>query len=257
MINNFFNIFTIFNDAPQPFQIGFQDSAAPGFTGIVELHNTIFFYLVFISVAVFWVLASTIYYFKFIDNKKIIKFAIVTKILCKKHLVKFIAGLIIMKMGPYLFSAIAAKIDYSLIGSVSCSLFNTHIIIDPAYLFSKLVPTPSFPLNFNNQPGYIPFEILKGGNPSDDIVPYSMYVLYRAGSPHFYEMLRSRFVALGLPELRRLREFVDTDVDAEVTEMLLGKSITNWPWEERLDVAETQDETRKAIVDGIDAFIRG
>jgi cytochrome c oxidase subunit 2 len=63
MLNNFFNIFTIFNDAPQPFQIGFQDSAAPGFTGIVELHNTIFFYLVFISVAVFWVLASTIYYF--------------------------------------------------------------------------------------------------------------------------------------------------------------------------------------------------
>ena len=30
---------TIFNDAAQPWQIGFQDSAAPGFTGIVELHN--------------------------------------------------------------------------------------------------------------------------------------------------------------------------------------------------------------------------
>jgi hypothetical protein len=63
MLNNFFNLITIFSDAPQPFQIGFQDSAAPGFTGIVELHNTIFFYLVFISVAVFWVLASIIYYF--------------------------------------------------------------------------------------------------------------------------------------------------------------------------------------------------
>ena len=33
---------TIFNNAPQPWQIGFQDSAAPGFTGIVELCNTIF-----------------------------------------------------------------------------------------------------------------------------------------------------------------------------------------------------------------------
>ena len=63
MFNNFSIFNTIFNDAPQPFQIGFQDSAAPGFTGIVELHNTIFFYLVVISVAVFWVLISTVYYF--------------------------------------------------------------------------------------------------------------------------------------------------------------------------------------------------
>ena len=53
---------TIYNDAPQPWQIGFQDSAAPGFTGIVELHNTIFFYLVVICVGVFWVLGSIIYY---------------------------------------------------------------------------------------------------------------------------------------------------------------------------------------------------
>jgi len=63
MLNNFSLLTTIYNDAPQPFQIGFQDSAAPGFTGIVELHNTIFFYLVLISVAVFWVQASIIYYF--------------------------------------------------------------------------------------------------------------------------------------------------------------------------------------------------
>ena len=54
---------TLYNDAPQPWQIGFQDSAAPGFTGIVELHNTIFFYLVVISVGVFWVLTSIIYYY--------------------------------------------------------------------------------------------------------------------------------------------------------------------------------------------------
>jgi cytochrome c oxidase subunit 2 len=54
---------TIFNDAPQPWQIGFQDSAAPGFTGIVELHNTIFFYLIVIVVAVFWGLGSIMYYY--------------------------------------------------------------------------------------------------------------------------------------------------------------------------------------------------
>ena len=63
MLQNFSFFKTIFNDAPQPWQIGFQDSAAPGFTGIVELHNTIFFYLVVISVGVFWVLGSTIYYY--------------------------------------------------------------------------------------------------------------------------------------------------------------------------------------------------
>ena len=64
-----FNI--IYNDAPQPWQIGFQDSAAPGFTGIVELHNTIFFYLIVICVGVFWVLGSTIYYFN-VKNSPII-----------------------------------------------------------------------------------------------------------------------------------------------------------------------------------------
>jgi cytochrome c oxidase subunit 2 len=49
------------SDAPQPWQLGFQDSAAPGFTGLVTLHNTIAFYLILISVAVFWVLFSIIY----------------------------------------------------------------------------------------------------------------------------------------------------------------------------------------------------
>ena len=65
MLQNFSIFQTIFNDAPQPWQIGFQDSAAPGFTGIVELHNTIFFYLVVISVGVFWVLGSIIYYYNY------------------------------------------------------------------------------------------------------------------------------------------------------------------------------------------------
>ena len=63
MLKNISIFSTIFNDAPQPWQLGFQDSAAPGFTGIVELHNTIFFYLVVISVGVFWVLGSIIYYY--------------------------------------------------------------------------------------------------------------------------------------------------------------------------------------------------
>ena len=59
-INNW-NI--ILNDAPQPWDLGFQDSAAPGFSGIVELHNTLFFYLIVVVVGVFWVLGSIVYYF--------------------------------------------------------------------------------------------------------------------------------------------------------------------------------------------------
>ena len=54
----FFNI--LLNDAAQPWQLGFQDSAAPGFTGLVTLHNTIGFYLIVISFSVFWVLFSLI-----------------------------------------------------------------------------------------------------------------------------------------------------------------------------------------------------
>src|SRR5277367_884148 len=65
---------TIFNDAPQPWQLGFQDSAAPGFTGLVTLHNTIGFYLIVISVGVFWVLASSIYYFNSKNTQIVYKY---------------------------------------------------------------------------------------------------------------------------------------------------------------------------------------
>jgi len=71
MLKNISLINTIYNDAPQPWQIGFQDSAAPAFTGIVDLHNTIFFYLIVICVGVFWVLGSVIYFFN-IKNSPIV-----------------------------------------------------------------------------------------------------------------------------------------------------------------------------------------
>ena len=53
----------IFNDSAEPWQLGFQDSASPIFTGIEILHNTIGFYLIFILVSVLWVAFSIIYYF--------------------------------------------------------------------------------------------------------------------------------------------------------------------------------------------------
>ena len=59
---SFLNI--ISNDLAQPWELGFQDGASPGFTGIVDLHNTIFFYLVVISIGVFWVLGSILYFYR-------------------------------------------------------------------------------------------------------------------------------------------------------------------------------------------------
>jgi len=58
---SFFNI--IYNDMAEPWQKGFQDSASPGFSGIVDLHNTILFYLVIISIFVFWLLGSIVYFY--------------------------------------------------------------------------------------------------------------------------------------------------------------------------------------------------
>ena len=72
LLNSIFS--TVYNDAPHPWQIGFQDSAAPGFTGIIELHNTIFFYLVVISVGVFWVLFSLMYYYSSSNNAIVHKY---------------------------------------------------------------------------------------------------------------------------------------------------------------------------------------
>src|SRR6266545_846880 len=68
-MSKYFSIFSclkaaiIFNDVSEPWQLGFQDSAAPGYTGLVTLHNTIGFYLVVISFSVFWVLFSLVYYY--------------------------------------------------------------------------------------------------------------------------------------------------------------------------------------------------
>lgn len=56
----------ITSDVAQPWQLGFQDSASPSFSGIVALHDTILFYLVVTSVLVFWLLAVIIYFY----NKK-------------------------------------------------------------------------------------------------------------------------------------------------------------------------------------------
>jgi cytochrome c oxidase subunit 2 len=64
MLNyNFLFLFS-FNDAPYPWQIGFQDPASPGFTGITVLHDNICYFLVLIILSVFWILCVIIFLFK-------------------------------------------------------------------------------------------------------------------------------------------------------------------------------------------------
>jgi cytochrome c oxidase subunit 2 len=53
-------LFTASCDAPEPWLLGFQDGASPTFEGITELHDTIFFYLIVIGVAVTWMLGSVV-----------------------------------------------------------------------------------------------------------------------------------------------------------------------------------------------------
>ena len=52
-----------FLDAPEAWQIGFQDPATPVMQGIIDLHHDIFFFLVVIVVFVFWMLMRTLYHF--------------------------------------------------------------------------------------------------------------------------------------------------------------------------------------------------
>lgn len=54
----------IYNDAPLPWTFGFQDGATPGLEGIVNLHNTIFFFIVIIFIGVLWMLVSITFFFK-------------------------------------------------------------------------------------------------------------------------------------------------------------------------------------------------
>jgi len=51
-------------DAPEPWQLGFQDAATPIMQGIMDLHHDIFFFLVQILVFVLWVLSRALWCFR-------------------------------------------------------------------------------------------------------------------------------------------------------------------------------------------------
>ena len=57
------SMYNLICDIAYPWQIGFQDGSTPTFEGIVELHNTIIFFLIIIGTLVFWILSSIILHF--------------------------------------------------------------------------------------------------------------------------------------------------------------------------------------------------
>lgn len=56
--------FRAYLDAPEAWQMGFQDPATPVMQGIIDLHHDICFFLLVILVFVIWMLARTLYHFQ-------------------------------------------------------------------------------------------------------------------------------------------------------------------------------------------------
>jgi len=68
-----FVVIESFSDAPEPWQIGFQDSATPVAEGIQNLHHDIFFFLVFVLLFVVWMLGRTLWIFSSNENYRVPK----------------------------------------------------------------------------------------------------------------------------------------------------------------------------------------
>lgn len=63
LILSFFS-FEAYADAPEAWQMGFQDPATPVMQGIIDLHHDICFFLLVILIFVIWMLARTLYHFQ-------------------------------------------------------------------------------------------------------------------------------------------------------------------------------------------------
>jgi cytochrome c oxidase subunit 2 len=57
-------------DAPQTWQFGLQDPATPIVEGMLNFHNYLMIFLIFIVIFVFWMLGQVIYHFSFKKNMK-------------------------------------------------------------------------------------------------------------------------------------------------------------------------------------------
>lgn len=64
----FLNPCVVWQDAPEAWQMGFQDPATPTMQGIVDLHHDICFFMLVILVFVLWMLGRTLYHFRYSQN---------------------------------------------------------------------------------------------------------------------------------------------------------------------------------------------
>jgi hypothetical protein len=74
LFNTILTVKVASNDAPHPWQMGFQDGGTPSFEGIIELHDQIMFYLIVILLGVAWMLSSTIRKFNSYHNQIVHKY---------------------------------------------------------------------------------------------------------------------------------------------------------------------------------------
>lgn len=65
---------TAFCDTAEPWQLSFQDGASPSFSGIVDLHDQIMFYLIIIIILVSWMLGAIIIKFNINKNPIVYKY---------------------------------------------------------------------------------------------------------------------------------------------------------------------------------------
>ena len=66
--SSLFSVFSISCDSPEAWQMSFQDPATPLMEGIINLHHDLMFVVIFIAVAVLWMILRTISLFNHTVN---------------------------------------------------------------------------------------------------------------------------------------------------------------------------------------------
>lgn len=137
-----------FNDAPYPWQIGFQDPASPGFIGIFDLHDSIFFYLVLILFGVMWVLGAVTYIFNSTSNP------ISSKYLSHGTLIE-----VIWTITPALILMLIAQPSFSLL-----------------YILDEVI-SPTMTIKAVGHQWYWSYEYTDYETESGDVIEYDSYML--------------------------------------------------------------------------------
>lgn len=68
LISYFFFPLPVSMDAAERWQIGFQDPATPIMQGIIDLHNDLFVFIIFVQIFVLWMLCRTLWHFSWDQN---------------------------------------------------------------------------------------------------------------------------------------------------------------------------------------------